>query len=68
VSAPIIDANRSHSFTEYKITGAFDSVCNAIATLFSEYDPRAYGTKVRSIEMNTDGSYIAQMWRSNSAD
>lgn len=59
---------RHGSFTEYVITGKLRDVFSAIEALFDQYDSRGYGTKVRSLEMGDNGSYIAQMWRANSCD
>ena len=67
-ASTIIDAERGYSFTQYTIKGAYQAVCDAVGMLFKEYDARAYGTKVRSLEMDNDGSYTAKVWRSNSAD
>ena len=64
----VIDAERGYSYTQYTIKGAYQAVCDAVGMLFRDYDARAYGTQVRSIQMDTDGSYTAKVWRANSAD
>ena len=64
----VIDAERGYSYTQYTIKGAYQAVCDAVGMLFKEYDPRGYGTKVRSLEMEQDGTYVALVWRGNSCE
>lgn len=61
-------AERGNSYTLYTVKGSLQDVFRAIECLFSEYDPRGYSTRVRSIDMEMNGSYTAKVWRANSAD
>lgn len=53
--------------TEYHLTGELDKVLNAIKTIFAEYHPLGYGTRVRRLELK-DGAYQATVTRANSCE
>ena len=64
-----VDMQRGGSFATYTITGTLPAVLDAIQTIFTEYDPMGYGTKVESIiDVSENGTYTAKMWRALSSD
>jgi hypothetical protein len=67
-----IEPVRGNSCTEYRITGRLDAVFAAIESLFTNYHPHGYGTRVHAIDMGyggkDDGLYIARVSRMNSCD
>lgn len=52
----------------YQAKGTLPAVLNAIEHLFTNYNPRGYGTSVETIHMESDGTYIARVSRSTSCD
>lgn len=57
------------SSTEYRLTGALDSVLEAIKRLFAEYPPQGYGTRVAALQQALEGdAYVARVTRANSCD
>lgn len=56
------------SSTEYHITGSLGAVFKAIDAIFNRKHPMGYGTKVKSISMQQDGQYAAEVWHANSCD
>ena len=65
---PQVDITRGASFVQYKITGTQEAVLRSITTIFADYEPLAYGTKVTSLEKEVDGNYTAKVWRALSCD
>jgi hypothetical protein len=63
-----IRSTRLSGSTEYSITGALNSVLETIGYLFVQWHPYGYGTKVKHMEMLSDGTYGAIVTRSNSCD
>jgi hypothetical protein len=67
-SMATIEMNQEGYFLEYTISGELNDVLKAVATIFSEYNSLGYGTRVKSLDMQMNGTYTAQMSRSPSAD
>jgi hypothetical protein len=68
VSPATVDMRRGVSMTEYRIRGDFDAVMLLAKSLFEQYDGRAYDTRIHSMAVEIDGSFVARMSRANSAD
>jgi hypothetical protein len=64
----LIEKVEGISFTEYKVSGDLPYVLGMVQWIFEEYDPRAYGTRVHSVEHCANDDYAARISRANSAD
>ena len=63
-----VDKHYGFNFTEYTITGELTNVLHELRELFIQYHPYAYGSKVRTMDLQDDGTYRAVFWRGNSGD
>ena len=59
---------KGNSMTEYRISGSFLAVLDAITSAFRNYPAAGYGTRVHNISLGNGGEFEARISRSNSCD